>query len=272
MGLWVLIGLRLGILSTERVAFHGLGRGQNALAVTAVAYGGAALFLWAACLFLGQFRWQGEAFWPGAIYAVSFFLYTASLSEGPVSLVSAFANATAVILFLVAPVFDGLALAGIVLFGVGAAMLVPWGEGVSRAVWWMLLSDAALALGRILDSGVHGVASLPYAASLFSSVVLWLLVPVTAYGRWGDVRDLIRSRPGWGTLAAGANGFSYLTVFELLRLMPATLVEAVSAWAGVLAAAVGAVWFREGGGIKKLSASALMTFGTVILLFSQRSA
>lgn len=269
MGIWAWVLLRLSVLSGERLAFHGLGRGKSALAVAAVAYGGAALFLWLAAAMLGKAHWQGEAFWPGSVYAVSFFLYTASLAEGPVSVVSAFANATAVMLFLIEPVFDVRSLAGIGLFALGALFLVPWGEKISRAVWWMLLSDAALAIGRLLDAGVHGVSSLPYAASLFSSVVLWLIVPITAYGKWGEIWALARARPAWGTAAAGANGLSYVTVFELLRVMPATLVEAVSAWSGVLAAGLGAVWFHEGGILKKVLASALMTLGTVILLFSQ---
>ncbi len=269
MGIWTWVLLRLSVLSGERLAFHGLGRDKSPLAVTAVAYGGAALFLWLAAAVLGEVRWQGEAFWPGSIYAVSFFLYTASLGEGPVSLVSAFANATAVILFLIQPVFDVWSLTGIGLFVLGALFLIPWGKKISRAVWWMLLSDGALALGRILDAGVHGVRSLPYAASLFSSVVLWLIVPICLYGTWGEIWALARTRPTWGTAAAGANGLSYLTVFELLRVMPATLVEAVSAWSGVLAAGLGAVWFHEGELVKKVLASALMTLGTVILLFSQ---
>ncbi|MCL5116359.1 MAG: hypothetical protein M1272_04330 [Firmicutes bacterium] len=269
LGLWALILLRLGVLSGERIAFHGLGRQRNALATTAVAYGGAAALLWLSAWATGQGYWVGQAFWPGAVYAVSFALYTAALAEGPVSLVSAFANATAVLLFFVTPRWDVQSLLAIGLFGLGAALLVPWGRRPSKALAWMLLSDAALAVGRLLDVHNQGVASLPYAASLFTAVLLWLAVPMTLYQRWGDVVRMVRERPGWGSIAAVSNGLAYLTVLELLRRIPATLVEAMSAWAGVIATVAGVVGFREGDGLRKVGSATLMTLGIVILLFSQ---
>lgn len=269
MGLWALIMVRLAVLSGERLAFHGLGRGKNALATTAVAYGGATVLLWLAALLSGHAYWVGLAFWPGAIYAVSFVLYTAALAKGPVSVVSAFSNATAVLLFFSSPVWDWRAWAGIALFALGGAFMVPWRGRPPASVLWMLLSDVALAVGRLLDAHVQGVDTVAYAASLFTSVTVWLVVPLTAYARWGDVRQLMSDRPGWSLLSAGTNGLAYLTVFELLKRMPATMVEAVSAWAGVLATVAGLVLFHEGGGRRKIIAAVLMTVGTVILLFSR---
>lgn len=269
LGLWGLILVRLAALSGERLAFHGLGRNRDALATTTVAYGGAAVLLWAVSVAMGQGYWVGAAFWPGAIYAVSFALYTAALAKGPVSLVSAFANATVLILFLLAPHWDMRTLAAMGLFLIGAVMLIPRGQRPSRAVVWMLLSDVALVFGRLLDVGNQTVASMPYAASLFTAVTLWLAVPLTLYGHWGDVLDVVRTRGAWAIPAAGLNGLSYLTVLELLRQVPPALVEAVSAWAGVLATILGVIGFHEGGGKVKIAAATLMTAGTMILLFSQ---
>lgn len=272
LDLWSLILLRLGTLTGERVSFHGLGRGQNALATTVVAYGGAAVALWAACLIFGQFHWVGAAFWPGAIYAVSFALYTASLGEGPVGLVSGFANAAVVMLFMVQPRWDLLSLTGLGLFVLGSVLLLPRGGRLTRSVVWMLLSGVALVGGRLLDASHLPVLSLPYAASLFTAVLMWLVVPITAYGAWGDVGRLVVERRSWAAAASVFNAVSYLTVLELLRYISPTLVEAVSACAGVAAVAAGVIAFREGDAAKKVAAAVLMTIATLILIFSRAGA
>lgn len=261
--------LRVGVLSGERVAFHGLGRGRGPLATTAVAYGGAAVLLWMAALWTGQAHWIGQAFWPGAVYAASFGLYTASLVRGPVSVVSGFANATVPMLFLLDPRWDAMSGFGMALFGGGAVLLLARRQRFSPAVLWMLLSGAALAAGRLMDVTHQSMAPLPYAASLFTSVVLWMLVPVTAYSQWPEVASIVRQRTAWVLLACTTNAVSYLTVLALLRRISPAMVEAVSAWAGVLATVAGVVIFREGGGRKKAIAAVLLTAGTVILLFSQ---
>ncbi len=269
VSLWALILMRLAALSGERVAFHGLGRHRQALVTTQVAYGGAALLLWLWSFFAGQGRWVSQAIWPGAIYAVSFTAYTQALALGPVSLVNGFANATVVMLFLLSPIWSPLPILALSLFTAGGVMLLPRGGHLSRGVWWMLASGAALVAGRILDAGHQALPSLPYAATLFTVVVMWLAVPVTAYGLWPAIGALIGERPGWAMAAATLNAVSYLTVLELLRQISPTLVEAVSAWAGVVATIAGVIGFKEGGATRKVSAATLMTVGTMILLFSR---
>lgn len=267
--LWLVVLLRLGVLTGERVAFHGLGREKNGLATTAVAYGGSAVVLWIAALWLEHGHWVGQAFWPGAVYAVSFALYTASLAAGPVSLVSAFANATTIILFFITPTTSLVAWFAVGLFALGSFLLMPLRERLAPAVLWMLLSDGALALGRLMDSHNTGLASFSYAASLFTSVGLWLIIPLTLYGLWGEIFALMRQRPHWSLAASVTNAVAYLTVLELLRHMPATLVEAISAWAGVFATIAGVWWFHESQARRKIGAATLMTIGTIILIFSQ---
>lgn len=268
MGLWELVVFRVGLLSGERVAFHGLGRDRHPLATTVVAYGGATVLLWILCGITNHVHWIGEAFWPGAVYALSFALYTAALTQGPVSLVSGFANATVVMLFLIAPDWNRESLLAVSLFLAGAVLLLPTRKGLSLSVVWMLLSDAALVAGRTFDARQPIPLSLPYAASLFTSVVGWLIIPVTAYGLWGSCAQLVRSRPVWSLISAVLNGLSYLTVLSLLQKVPPTAVEAISAWAGVVATIFGVVTFHEGKATRMVGGAALMTLGTVILLFS----
>jgi hypothetical protein len=261
--------VRLASLTGERVSFHGLGSRRGALAATTVAYGGAALFLWGASAAAGHLAWIGAAFWPGAVYAVSFALYTAALTEGAVGEVSGFANTTVLLLFIVQPRWDLWSLVGMTFFLAGSLLLVPPGQKLSRPVLWMVLSGVAVVVGRLMDQKALTPVSLPYAASLFTSVLLWLAVPVSAYGLWRSAGRLAVERPVWSVSSAGFNALSYWTVLELLRLISPGLVEAVSALAGVGATAVGVVMFKEGRAVPKVLAAVLMTTATLMLLFSQ---
>lgn len=269
LGLAFVIVIRLVALSTERIAFSQLGRERSVLATTAVAYGGAAAFLWVIVLIIGQSQFLWQAFWPGAIYAVSYALYTAALAAGPVSIVSTFANATTVILFLLNPRWDVASIVAIASFVMGALLFLPSSKGGRPAVIWMLLSDVALASGRLLDVHNQGLPELPYAASLFSSVMVWLSVPITLYGLWPEVISSARLRPNWAVLASVANGTAYLTVLELLGRMTATAVEAISAGAGILATMAGLIWLHEGDVRRRITAASLMTVGTIILVYNQ---
>ena len=80
--------------------------------------------------------------------------------------------------------------------------------------------------------------------------------------------QLVLGRPAWSTVSALCNGFSYLTVLTLLKMVSLTVVEAISAWAGVAATILGVFAFREGKAIGVVAGAALMTVGTLILLFS----
>lgn len=271
MNLWALVGLRIGALSLERVAFHGLGRKADVLAATVVAYGGAAFWLWLFALMRGQAHWVGEGFWAGGIYAASFFLYTAALAKGPVSVVSSFANVTVVFLFVAQPRWDAGTLAGLGVFLAGAAFLVSWDVPLSSSVGWMIASGFLLALGRLIDLRQAGLFSVSYAASLFTSVVVWLAVPMTLRRGWRRVLDLGRQRTAWSVLASAANAVAYLTVLALLPVLKPHLVEAVSSWAAVAATVISVLFMGERGASRKIAGAALMTLGTTaLLLFSRR--
>ena len=267
--LWLLMALRVGVLAGERVAFHGLGRGRRALPTALIAYGGAGAWLWIACLVMHHVEWVNGAILPGVVYALSFFCYTKALAQGPVGLVSAFANASVVMMFFIFPRWNAGSLFAMVFF-IGGAWLILWGEfRASSAVLWMLCSDGALVAGRMLDLKGLPAVSLPYAATLFTVVALWLAIPALVGGEWPRARQLLGERPGWSFFASGCNGLSYLTVLELLRYVSPTLVEVVSAWAGVAATLAGVAVFGEAGAKRKVAAATLMTLATVMLISSQ---
>lgn len=271
MGLVTLIFLRIGALTGERVAFHGLGQDYTPLATTTIAYGGAAVLLWIISAATGHLEWIGSAFWPASVYAVSFVCYTAALALGPVGLVSGFANVTVLMLFALNPRWDAGSVLGLFLF-IGGSVVMAQGASKSRdakSVLWMLASGAMLVVGRLLDFNHLPPVSIPYAASLFTAVLGWLAIPVTVYGIWGKAISLVQQRPGWVFFASGFNGLSYVSVLELLRFISPTLVEAVSACAAVGATAAGVVVFREDACFKKSLSAAFITAGTLLMLFSR---
>ncbi len=266
---WIIA--RLGLLSSERVAFHGLGHKQSSWSTMVVAYGGAALVLWLGALIMGSAHFIAAAFWPGSVYAVSFALYTIALSRGEVGQVSAWANATPVLLFLWNPTGTGWAWVAVAGFALGAVWLGGLRRGhIDASVVWMLLSDVVLVIGRLLDASHTGFNPIAYAASLYLVVTGWMLLTMFLLGQGRATIKLVQGRPLWSLFAAAANGGSYLTLFSLLKLMPVTLIEAVSALAGVGATVIGVLWFHEKGRRRKILASSMMTLATILLLYDHR--
>jgi len=263
VGFFVLV--RIVFLSTERVALHGLGRGnQNALATMAIAFWGASLILWLVALSQHQLLWVGDAIWIGLIYALAFGLYTAALAEGPIGAVSAWTNLTIILLWLLNPSDSGVAWCGIALFTAGGIWLA--GRQFSRSIIWIILSDLLFVMARTLDSHHTHFPTYAYAASLFTSISSWMAVAIVSGGAVTSVLPLFWARPGWSLAAALTNAGAYLSLFMLLHWLPPSLVEAVSAFAAFVATAAGVVWFHESNAVRKLGASMLMTIGVLVLL------
>lgn len=263
----ILMGIRVTALSAERVAFHGLGSGDaGALPTMGIAFGGATLVLWGMAAAMHQVLWFGDAIWAGLIYAFAFGLYTAALAKGPVSAVSVWSNGTILILWFLTPTGGAASIAAIVLFAVGVVVMMGK-QRMSRAVLWMMLSDIFFAAGRLVDTAHTGFPFLAYAASLFTSITLWMLVPLVARGELHTIGQLVKARPVWSFSAASTNAMAYLTLFALLHFLPPPIVEGVSALAGFTATVAGLMFFKESNGVRKVIGSSLMTIGVLILIW-----
>jgi drug/metabolite transporter (DMT)-like permease len=134
----------------------------------------------------------------------------------------------------------------------------------------MLFSDVILVLGRLLDIGHVGLEPLAYAASLYLVVTGWMMLASIMFGNMPSVWKMLRERPIWAFAAAVSNGGSYLTLFMLLGMMPVTLIEAVSALAGIGATVVGVFGFHEHDRRRKIIATMVMTLATILLLYDHR--
>jgi drug/metabolite transporter (DMT)-like permease len=263
-----LVLLRIVALAGERVVFHALGKGQrSALPTMCVAFGGAAIILWLFAMATHQVTWVGLTIWIGAVYAGAFGLYTKALAMGPVSTVSAWTNLTIVLLWFIQPTGGVVSTIGIVVFTGGAWLLLS--RQVTRAVWLMVCSDILFIAARLLDASHTHIPTFSYAASLYTSISLWMVVPVLATAQTRAVVNLVIRKPIISLAAAVSNGVAYVTLFALLHWMTPALVESISSLAGFAATLAGIWVFHEEQGMRKISASLLMTIGVLMLLFSQ---
>lgn len=263
VGFFILV--RIVFLSTERLAIHGLGRGnQSALATMVIAFWGAAIALWIVAFSQHQVLWLGSALWIGLIYALAFGLYTSALVQGPVGSVSAWTNLTIILLWILKPTGTIVSVFGIILFTVGGAWLA--GRTISRSVLWIVASDVLFVVARTVDSHHTHLPTFAYAASLFTSISVWMTLAAIFLGATGSILPLFWQRPGWSIAAAAANAGAYLSLFILLHWLPPSLVEAISALAAFVATVVAVTWFHEDDAFRKLGASTIMTSGVLILL------
>jgi uncharacterized membrane protein len=268
---WLWYGIRLLVLSGERIAFNRLGQGTSPLAAALVAYGGGALVLLPAALAIHHQLISLAALGPGIVYAASFMLYVWALVVGPLSVVAPWPAATALVLWAWHPQGGLLGIAGVVAVVAGGFVLTGFGGGRQwTGVGLMLLSDGFLAWGRLLDTALSPAQPLAYAFTLYAVVGLLFLLGAGLAGQWAEAVRLVRRAPDWAVLAGGTNGAAYVTVIMLLQSWPPYLVESLSGVAGVLTVIAGVLWLREGGLTRKLLGSLLMTAGAGLLVALHR--
>ena len=258
---------RVGCLTGERIFFHYLGEGQNGLATTLVAFGGADVLLWLAAGLTGGAAVMPGAFYPSLVYASHFVLYTTAFGMGPVSEVSPWTNVTVLMLFFIAPVGGVAAGLGLLGFAIGMGFFLQPGGRNWMPIGVMVASDLLLVIGRLFDLGRASGAPLAYAANMYGWVTLWLAIAVLVLGRGGDTVELIRRRPGWAGLASASNAASYVSLVLLIHRLPLAILESLGSVAALLASLIGTFWLMEPIGRRKMMASWLMSGGAVLLLW-----
>ncbi len=262
-----LIALRIVSLVGERISIHALGRKESsAIATMCVAFGGAAVVMWLFAIVQHQAVWVGETIWNGIIYAAAFALFTKALALGPVSTVSAWTNLTVVVLWLIQPTEGLIAIAGIVLFSCGAWLLMS--KQMRTAVWLTIGSDLLFVAARMLDASHTDIPTFSYAASLYTSITLWMLVLAVATTQLRSIPALIVRRPFVSLSAAVTNAVAYITLFALLHELTPALVESISSLAGFVTTIAGILIFHETHGKRRIVAAFLMTIGVLLLLSS----
>lgn len=266
VGIGLLSLIRIMTLATERIALHRLGQARyGTLATMGIGFGGASIVLWLLAFVQGDVGWIGSTWFTGAVYALAFALYTAALVKGPVSVVSPWSNATVVLLWMFQPDDSPYSIFGLILFGIGSALLIT--KHLTKAILWMIASDALLAVARFIDVSHLNESTIAYAASLFTVIGIWMFIPILVRKQMGHVAKLLKAQPGWSFIAATSNAAAYIALFCLLRFLHPASVESISVLASGLTTIVGIYVFHERQNRMKVISSALMTAGSILLIY-----
>lgn len=265
MTLFIFAMIRIATLTSERVAFNKLGRaGGGSLSTMGIGFGGAAIILWVVAVCQGTVTWQHSTWWTGAIYALAFGCYTVSIVRGKLSIVSQWSNATVVLLWLLHPEWNLISLLGISLFSFGALLLVR--VDLSKPVLLMIASDILLACARYIDVQHANEAVVPYSASLFTVISVWMFAMVAMRGKLWLTIQMVRRRPAWSFIAASSNAAAYACLLWMLRFLHPAAVEAISALASATTWLCGVLLLHEGASLRKIISSSAMLVGSVLLL------
>ncbi len=266
MDVLIIVLVRVVALSGERIFLHFLGEDESGLVTTTVAFGGAAVLLWALACASDQAGLTLRALLPSIVYAGAFALYTAALSAGAVSTVSPWSNLSVLFLFVIAPDYGWMAWLGLAVMGIGTGMLTTGTKTEVAPIWLMIGADVLVVVARVLDSGHPPQSALMYAANLYGWVTVWIAGLTLALGQGRGVMRLLQRRPQWALSAALTNAAAYLSLILLMPHLPLWVIESLGSVAALIATLLGSFWLLEAPGWRKIMASWLMSTGAVLLL------
>lgn len=169
-----------------------------------------------------------------------------------------------------------LAIAGLLLAtaAVFAFALPPRGVGLfahpdRRALAFALLTAGGIALYNVTDANGVRVAPSPFTFIVWLFMFDWLaLTPLALWrrrGRWGEI---IRAKWRYGLAAAALSILSYGAALYAFSLTEAARVSAIRETAVVFAALFGALFLKEGFGVRRVLAALVLAAGLAILQFA----
>ncbi len=247
-----------------------LGHLADPWSIMGATYVFAAIFLWLAVLLQHQpVVFLSAVLWPSLVYGTAFALYTLALSQGEISEVSLWTNLTTILLFLWNPLALAQGWWWMGLFAVGAWL--SGAQRVSENVAIIIGSDVFFAMGRLLDVHYQLYPPLTYGANLMTGVGMWMILGLGLARWWPKTIQTVRTFPAGFGLEGFLNALSYVSVVILLRQMPAVIVEAISASAGLLAAFSG-FFFHEPMGFRRVVGASVMSFSAILLLLAHTPA
>lgn len=236
---------RIALLGYERIAVKKLGTGEDPTASTFLFFAIGAIFL-LPFAFLAPWPPSSDFFLYAAasslVYALAFWLYVRSLSEGEASLVSPLYNFNLFFLLILAFIFLGESLspfkiAGMLLLFYGASFLNKKGSALSslrslftiRACLLMLASSFFIAIGRVIDGFVVKSADpLAYSFFIYSGISLVLLIALAAKGKLKKAAGLAKRKPKWAIISSAVNAYSYLCLLVAFTAIEVSVAEPAS--------------------------------------------
>lgn len=275
--------VRIVLLGFERVFLKLLGKDSiedKSLAITTVFFGFGALSLLPFAIM--HIEISEMIIFPiisSIFYSFAFWMYTASLKEGDISLVTPLYNFNLIFLLLFSTLFLGEEITLMKIIGVGSifAGLSFLQKGSSfqnslkqvltdKSAQLMILASLLMAIGRIID----GFASSDYFKDEVYAFLIYFLITFILFGilvfkrQASDPYYVIKINPVISIVSGLTNAFSYLALIISFNFLDVSLVEPISALNVFLAMLLARILFKED--IKqRLIAASLIVLGVFFL-------
>ena len=255
---------RIVLLGFERIFLKLLGKDSiedKSLAITTVFFGfGAFTLMPFAIMDIRITELLIIPLFASVFYSFAFWMYTASLKEGDVSLVSPLYNFNLIFLLLFATFFLGEEITLMKIIGVGSIFF-----GLSflhrsssfqnslkqvlndKSAQLMIGASLVMAIGRIVDN----FASTEYFKDEVYAFLIYLFITLILFGILifkGKIRDpcyVIKANPIISIVSGFTNALSYLALIISFNYIDVSLVEPISSINVFLAMIIARILFKE---------------------------
>ncbi|MHA1917718.1 MAG: EamA family transporter [Candidatus Ranarchaeia archaeon] len=248
MIVFLLLTIRIVLLSFERILLKIMGKESiedKSVSVTFLFFsiGSIALFPFSIMYLILDFSILLNSYISSLIYSIAFVLYSSSLKEGDVSLVTPLYNFNIVFLMVFSFIFLNEAITifrvfGIILMFFGISFLEKGSNFTksirnvfsNKACRLMIVSSLLVACGRIIDSFSVKTANPSYYAFLiylFVSINLGLVLLIRKMHN--EPLQIVRKLPLISISSGLVNSFSYLALLFALNFIDISIAEPLSA-------------------------------------------
>ncbi len=275
--------VRIVLLGFERIFLKLLGKDSiedKSLAITTVFFGFGALSLLPFAIM--DIKISEMLIFPiiaSVFYSFAFWMYTASLKEGDISLVTPLYNFNLIFLLLFSTLFLGEEITLMKIIGVGSIFIglsfLHKGSSFQNSLkqvltdkpaQLMIIASLLMAIGRIID----GFASSEYFKDEVYAFLIYFLITFILFGilvfkrQASDPYYVIKINPVISIVSGLTNAFSYLALIISFNYLDVSLVEPISALNVFLAMILARILFKED--IKqRLIAASLIVLGVFFL-------
>ncbi|MHA1994738.1 MAG: EamA family transporter [Candidatus Hodarchaeales archaeon] len=213
-------------------------------------------------------------------YSFAFWMYTASLKKGDVSLVTPLYNFNLIFLLIFSTLFLGEEITFLKIMGVFSIFLglsyLNKGSSFQNSIKQVLTDKSAqlmigasllMAIGRILD----GFASVDYFPSEVYAFLIYLFITIILFsmlafrGQTDDLNYVLKTNPIISIVSGVTNAFSYLTLIISINYLDVSLVEPIGALNIFLAMILARILFQEDI-TQRLIAATLIVLGVFFIL------
>ena len=280
----IALAVRIILLGFERIFLKLLGidsTEDRSLAITAVFFGFGAISLLPFAIM--NIEISERIIFPvisSIFYSFAFWMYTASLKRGEVSLVTPLYNFNLVFLLIFSTLFLGqeitvMKVMGVISIFIGLSYL---NKGSSfqnsikkvlsdKSAQLMISASLLMAIGRIID----GYASTDYFSSEVYAFLIYLFITLMLFGmlvfrgQMGQPYYVVKANPLISIISGVTNAFSYLALIISIKYLDVSLVEPIGALNIFLAMILARFYFKEDI-TQRLIAATLIVLGVFFIL------